>query len=479
MSEQDVSEPVDDDRRRSDSERETGARWRRRQAAPLFSDRTAANPAKPVLAAFVSLIAAGTFLLSLPVAWHGHGSADPLTALFTSTSAVCVTGLIVVDTGTAWSGFGQLVILGLMQLGGFGMMTIGSLLALLVSRRIGLRQRLLTGTETGFISPAEIRRLVRAVALVTLLVESIGALLIASRLLLTGDYGLGRAAAWGVFHSISAFNNAGFALWPDSLVRFRSDLWLMSVIGAGVLIGGLGFPVLVDVFDHRWKPKAWSAHTRLTILTTGFLIVVGALAVLVLEWANPDTLGALEPSGRLVAGVFQGITPRTAGFNSVDYASMNPATLLITDGLMFIGAGSASTGGGIKVTTFALLGFAVIAELRKDEHVSLLGRRVSSDVVRQALAVALLAVGTVVGATIFLLVVAPLDLEDALFEAVSAFGTVGLSTGVTADLPSLGQLGLIVLMIVGRVGPVTAGVSFLFRRRLRRYRHPEEGLIVG
>jgi potassium uptake TrkH family protein len=432
-----------------------------------------------VVVAFVALIAFGTVLLSLPMAWAGPGSADPVTALFTATSAVCVTGLVVVDTGTAWTGFGQFVILGLIQIGGFGIMAIGSLLVLLFSRRIGLRQRLLTGTETGLVSPTEVRRLIRSIAVVTAVVESTVSLLIAIRLVLLDGFGPGRALVWGVFHAISAFNNAGFALWSDSLTGFVTDVWMMVVVGTTVIIGGLGFPVLSDLGDHWRRPRSLTLHSRLTLATTLVLLVGATVVIVALEWSNPATLGALAPGERLVAGAFQALTPRTAGFNSIDYGLVEPATLLVTDGLMLIGAGSASTGGGIKVTTFAVLGFVVIAELRKDADVTLMGRRVSFDVVRQALAVALLAVGTVIVATIFLLVVAPIAPDDALFEAVSAFGTVGLSTGVTAELPTTAQLGLVLLMLVGRVGPVTAGVSFLFRRRLRRFRYPEEGLIVG
>ncbi len=437
------------------------------------------HPARTVVIGFGGAVLFGTFLLSLPFATAAGESAGLVTALFTATSAVCVTGLSVVDTGTYWSLFGELAILGLMQIGGLGIMTLASLLALIVSRRLGLRMQLTAQAETRALGIGDVRGLIIRVITFSLLFELVVAVILAARLMLRYDQPLTRAIYHGVFHSIAAFTNGSFSLYPDSMVRFVTDAWICLPLAIAVIIGGIGFPVIFEL-RRRWRtPRRWSLHTKITLWVSAVLLIGGAFLITVIEWANPATLGPLGVPGKLLAGFFHGTVPRTAGFNSVDVGQMHPETLLITDVLMFIGGGSASTAGGIKVTTFALLAFVLIAEIRGEPSVHVMGRRLSPGTQRQALTVALLSVGVVMSATIVLLIITPFRLDAVLFETISAFGTVGLSAGVTAQLPAAGQLIFVLLMFIGRLGPITLASALALRERRRRYELPEERPIVG
>jgi trk system potassium uptake protein TrkH len=437
------------------------------------------HPAQLVAVAFGVAILVGAGLLMLPFATQGPGGASFLTAAFTSTSAICVTGLIVVDTPAYWTHFGQVVILGLIQVGGFGIMTVASLLAIAVARRLGLRGRLIAQAETGAQDLGEVRRVLLGIAFFSLLFESLAALVIALRLGLTYDYSVGSAAYRGIFHAVSAFNNAGFALWSDSLVGFVTDGWICVTVAFAIIAGGLGFPVWLELRRELVRPRRWSLHTKLTVSVTMFLLLAGFVSVLGFEWGNPGTLGGLDVPGKLLASFFQGVTPRTAGFNSVDYGSMQDETQLVTDALMFVGAGSASTGGGIKVTTLALLVLMIWAEVRGEPEVNAFGRRIPAHAQRQALTVTLIALGAVMSCSLVLIAVSPANLSQSIFESVSAFGTVGLSTGITPDLPHAGKIALIVLMYLGRIGPHTLGVALALRERERRFRYTQERPIIG
>ncbi|MFC8190123.1 TrkH family potassium uptake protein [Cellulomonas sp. NPDC057328] len=437
------------------------------------------RPGRVVVAAFAVGLVVGTVLLALPVARRGPGGAGLLEALFTATSALCVTGLAVVDTPTYWSPFGQVVILALIQVGGFGIMTFASLLGLLVSRRLGLGSRMVAATETKTVGMGDLRSVLLGVARVTLVVEGVTAVVLAVRFATAYDEPPLRAAWLGVFHAVSAFNNAGFALWSDNLMGFVTDPWVCLPIAAAVLLGGLGFPVVLEVLRERRGVRRWSVHTRLTLLVSGVLLVGGTLFVTAAEWANPRTLGALDPAGRLLAGFFAAVMPRTAGFNSLDVGAMNTGTLLGTDVLMFIGGGSAGTAGGIKVGTFAVLLLAIAAELRGDPDVTLFDRRLAPATVRQALSVALVSVAVVVASTVVVAMTSPYTLDQVLFEVVSAFATVGLSTGITADLAAGHQLLLVLLMFAGRVGPVTLASALVLRQSHRMFRRPEGRPLIG
>jgi potassium uptake TrkH family protein len=418
-------------------------------------------------------------LLLLPLATAGDERASLTTALFTSTSALCVTGLVVVDTPTYWSSFGQVVILGLIQVGGIGIMTLASLLALLVARRLGLRTRLIAQAETAAPELQDVRRLVSRVVLLSLSFETVAALLLTLRFWTGYDMSFGSALWHGVFHAISAFNNAGFALWSDSLVQFVTDGWITLTIAGAIIAGGLGFPVWIELRRRILSPHFWTLHTKLTLILTAALLALGFVAVAGFEWSNAATLASLDTPGKLLAAFFQSVTPRTAGFNTIDYGSVQQETLFVTDLLMFIGAGSASTAGGIKVTTFALLFLMVWSEVRGDPNVTAFSRRIPAHSQRQAWSIAFIATLAVAVGTLVLMAVSDSPFRDVLFEAVSAFGTVGLSTGITADWGEFGRIVLIALMFLGRTGPYTLAVALALRERKRLYEFPEERPIIG
>ncbi|CAL9660848.1 Ktr system potassium uptake protein B [Streptomyces sp. enrichment culture] len=451
--------------------------WARRRTSLL-----AAHPARVGVMAFALVILLGALLLTLPFAAEGGSATNFVTALFTSTSAVCVTGLAVVDTGTHWSGFGEGVILALIQVGGFGIMTMASLLALLVSGRLRLRLQLHAQAETKSLGIGDVRRVLLGVAGTTLVVElTVGAVL-ALRLRYGYGEGIGSAAYLGFFHAVSAFNNAGFGLHSDSLTRYAEDVWITVPVAAAVILGGIGFPVLLELLRRRRRTtgrRNWTLHTRLTLITTAVLLIGGAVLTCALEWTNPGTLGPHSTADKLLNGFFYSAMSRTAGFNAVDIGAMHASTLLMTCVLMLIGGGSAGTAGGIKVTTFAVLLVAIIAEVRGEPNSTVLGRRLAPHTLRQALTVALLGVGLVIVSTLVLLTLMDEPLEPVLFEVVSAFGTVGLSTGITADVPAPGQLLLIMLMFVGRLGPITLVSALALRERTRRYDLPEERPVIG
>ncbi|MFB7763947.1 TrkH family potassium uptake protein [Streptomyces xiamenensis] len=443
------------------------------------------HPARMVALGFALAIVVGTTVLALPISRAGDGAAPLLTALFTATSAVCVTGLAVVDTGTYWSGFGEVVILFLIQAGGFGIMTLASLLALLVVGRLRLMTTLQAQAESK-IGMGQVRGVLKRVALITVTVEAATALILALRLWLGHGQSPGAAAYSGVFHAVSAFNNAGFGLYGDSLTGYAHDPWVLLPVSAAVILGGLGFPVILELLRQRRAgrrrtrtPRTWSLHLRLTLWLTGALLTAGTALTLLFEWSNPGTLGPLGSEDKALGAFFHSAMLRTAGFNASDISAMEPATLLGSCVLMFIGGGSAGTAGGIKITTFAVLGVAILAEVRGEPGAGIFGRRLAPQVLRQALTVALLGVAAVMASTIALLAMVDARAEVVLFEAVSAFGTVGLTAGLTGELAGPGQLIITALMFLGRVGPITLASALALRHRTQRYRLPEERPIIG
>ena len=380
-----------------------------------------ANPARLTVLAFAALIATGTLLLRLPFAVDdGHPGLSH--ALFTATSAVTVTGLasFEVDSLTL---FGELVVLALIQIGGFGIMTIGSVLALVASRKVGLRQRIRARTEFGDVDIGDMSRLISAVAQITIVVEFSIAFALFLRFWLADHHDMGRAAYSGVFHAISAFNNAGFGLRTSNLVPYVNDPVVLVLVTVAIILGGLGFPVILELV--RRERRRFSLHARVTLMMTALLLIVSPLIIGAFEWTNPDTLGPLSLGDKLANTWLMGVSPRTAGFNAVDIGAANPSTLLVMTALMFIGGGSASTAGGIKVTTFAVLGYVLWSEVRGDADVNLFHRRLPAAVLRQAIAVVLLAVGAITGISLVLLAASNVSIGEALFEATSAFGTVG------------------------------------------------------
>jgi potassium uptake TrkH family protein len=436
------------------------------------------HPGQVVAVAFAGGIVVGTGLLMLPWATSSGRSTDPMDALFTATSAPCVTGLTTVDTATYWSTFGQVIIMCLIQVGGFGIMTLATLAALLLYRRLGLRNRLIVQTESRAIAPGDVRHVVARIAVFIVVTEVVIAAALAVQLWLRHGESIPQALYHGVFHSISAFNNAGFSTYPGNLVPFADDSVFLLTIAIAVIIGGTGFPVIFELARNH-RPSTWSVLTRITVIVTVALLVIGTLVIWTSEWTNPKTLGSYNFTEGGMLAFFTAVMPRTAGFNAVDMASLRPETLLITNVLMFIGGGSAGTAGGIKVTTFGVLLYVIWSQVRGLPHVNVGRRRLSGETQRRAMTLSLFSIGVVGVASFTLLSMTRFSFEAVLFETISAFATVGLSTGITPLLPVDAQMVVVLLMFVGRVGPLTVASALALRERQQRVELPEERMIVG
>ncbi len=436
------------------------------------------QPARAVPLAFLAVMALGTLLLLLPAARHS-GDPDVLVAAFTTVSAICVTGLTTVDTATYWTPLGQGIILGEMQVGGLGIMSLATVLALMLRRDLSLSRTLVAQAESHTQGLGDIRRVLRRIVISMLGAEGVVAAI------LTVRFAVGYGESWptalwhGVFHSVSAFTNGSFALYSNGMMGFASDALIIWPLCAAIIAGGIGYPVFFELL-HRWRrPRTWSVQTRLTVWGTLALLVVGIVLFSIFEWSNERTIGNFTPWGKVVSGVAGGVVPRTAGFGFIDYGQIRPETSIITIILMFIGGGSAGTAGGIRVTTFFLLAAVIVAEARGEPDVTIGHRRIGETTIRQAITVGLLGVGVVVAGTVALVMLTEFPLDRIVFEVVSAFGTVGLSTGITPELTVPAQLVIMAVMFVGRVGTVTAASSLAIRQRTRRYHLPEERPLVG
>jgi trk system potassium uptake protein len=434
------------------------------------------TPARAILLGFAGVILTGACLLTLPAASASGESAGFLTALFTATSAVCVTGLVVVDTGSYWSIWGQVVIMGLIQTGGLSFMTMASLFFLLTGKRIGLRERILIRESFNQVDVAGMVRLVRAVLTYAFGVEAFFAVVLTLRWL--PDFGWPRALWLGVFHTVSAFNNAGFDLMGEfrSLTMYVADPVVTLSISTLFILGGIGFSVVLNLWECR--ERRLSTHSRLALMVTACLIAAGTLFILLFEWSN--TLAPLGGSGKLLGSYFTAVTPRTAGFNTLDTAALRPATQFLIVILMFIGASPGSTGGGIKTTTFGLLAASVWSQSRGKEDTEIFRRRIPTEQVSKAVAVTLLSGCLVTVVTLLLTLSEATGFLAVLFEVVSAFGTVGLSMGLTPDLTRPGRLLIIGTMFSGRVGPLTAMIALAQSARPQNHIHRvEDRVLIG
>lgn len=438
-----------------------------------------ASPAKVIAGSFLSAILVGTLLLWGP--WsHAPGQrVTLLDALFTATSALCVTGLTVVDTETAWSTAGRVTIMLLIQVGGLGIVTLSTLVALLLGRRVGFQERLQAAAQVNSLQTGGVLRLIRTIFLLSLSFETLGALLLYPTF--AALHGPGQGVFYAFFHSVSAFNNAGFALYSDNLVRFVVDPVVNLVLAGLLILGGLGFIVHLNVWAcfRRGRRFPLTLHSKIVLSSTLLLCLVGTLAVLGLEWRNPQTLGELPWHGKLLAGFFQGVTPRTAGFNTLDYAALSEPTLLLTMLLMFVGGSPASTAGGIKTVTFFVLVASAWSMVRGRGELSVFGRRVTTETVVKAGTVALLSTGVALGALFVLSVSESVPLLHLAFEAFSAFGTVGLTVNTTPQLTELGQFVIIVLMYLGRIGPLTFALALVQNAKRDPLKYPDEGVLIG
>ena len=472
----------------------------RRTSAPLaqrswIQNMIQSSPARFAILVFSALILFWTALLSLPIS-SAAGTVTPLAdAMFTAVSAICVTGLSTVDMASHWSVFGDLVILAGIQIGGIGVLTLASILGLTVTRRLGLRQRLLAATDTNpmrtgrgvsesqAVGLGDIGGLLRSVAISLLAIEAVLTLLIAPRLLLEG-YSLPHALGNGFYLAASAFTNTGFVPLPGGLAPYATDGYLLSVLAIGVFLGSIGFPVIFALYRYLagggWRAhKRLGLHAKLTLTTTIVLVIFGWLAIAGLEWNNPSTFGSQNLGQTLFSSGYMSVMTRSGGLGIVDPLDMHGSTLLVIDMLMFVGGGSASTAGGIKVTTIAVLFLAAYAEARGYQDMQAFGRRIPNEVLRVAVSVVIWGATIVAIASITIMHMTGQPLDIVLFEVISAFGTCGLSTDLSANLPDAGKYVLAATMWAGRVGTVTLAAAVAATSRSRMFRLPEERPIVG
>lgn len=453
----------------------SSAMWRAREMLDRVARQSPARLALGVFAAVISLVTLG---LSGPWATASGEPAPFVDALFTATSATTVTGLVVVPTGEYWSNLGLVTILVAIKIGGLGVMTLASLLGMAVSRRIGLTQRLLVSSETKTTRLGEVGSLVRIVIVTSTVLEVAISLVLLPRFLTYGE-SWGEAAWHSVFYGISSVNNAGFVPTPEGLDPYVSDWWVLLPIIVGVFVGSLGFPVILNVTRNLREPRRWNLHSKLTLTTSLALVVAGSVLVCAFEWTNPGTFAPLDVSGTVLASLFAGVMPRSGGFSTVPIGEMHEGTWLLMDALMFVGGGSASTAGGIKVTTLAVMLLAIVAEARGDRDVEAYGRRIPRETLQVAIAVAFVSATIVLVSSLLLLAMTGRRLDTVLFEVISAFATCGLSTGITPTLPDSAKYVLSALMFVGRTGTMTLAAALALRNRRRVIRLPEERPIVG
>ena len=440
------------------------------------------RPAHYLLLGFAGAILAGAILLWLPMSTNGKPISF-VNALFTSTSAVCVTGLIVVDTGAKFTHFGQLVILTLIQMGGLGIMTFSVFFIILLGKRVSFKGRVVIHDSFSHSPFKNFSGMLRAIFLLTFGVETLGAL--GLTLLFLREYPLKHAIYLAVFHAISAFCNAGFSLFPDNLMRYQNDVGINIIFMLLIVLGGLGFLVLMDLPALFSRRRRLSLHSRIVLWATGGLILGGALFIFFSEYTNQ--LAPLPLQGKVLAAFFQSVTPRTAGFNTLDYAKLTHATLFFTVLLMFVGASPGSCGGGIKTSTFSVLLMLIWRRIHGHRQVSIFKRTLPKGVTDRVIVITFMAFATVFVATLLILMIenwgipfgkARFHLIHVLFEVTSAFGTVGLSTGITAFLSASSKMILVVVMYLGRVGPVT--VAFALRpQEEEHYRYAEEAIMIG
>lgn len=437
------------------------------------------SPAQVLVFGFTALILFGAALLTLPVATRDGAGLPFIDALFEATSATCVTGLVVVDTATTFTFFGQTVILLLIQFGGWGIMTLATIVFLFLGRRISLRRRLVMREALNQLTLEGIVRLTRYVIGVSLVIEGAGAVLLSLRFI--PEFGLSQGVWASVFHAVSAFCNAGFDVIGGfrSLTPFVGDPLVVLTVAGLIIVGGIGFTVIADVYRHR-RFSCLSLHSKLALSVTAGLLLAGTVLIYFFERGNEQTLRGLPPGPQVLASFFHSVTPRTAGFNTLNVGAMTDSSLILSIILMFIGASPSSTGGGIKTTTFGALALAVLAVVRGKDEVVAFSRRLPTMIIYRALAIAVISLGLVIVVTMALDASQPhLTFLPLLFETTSAFGTVGLSTGVTPSLTKLGKLLIIGTMFAGRVGPLTLAVALGQRATRASLRYPEDKVMVG
>lgn len=433
-----------------------------------------------IASGFALIILAGSLLLSLPIAnKSGHG--NWFNSLFTATSATCVTGLVVTDTYRNWTIFGQIVILCLIEVGGLGFLTIGAYISVLLKKRIGLQEREQLQESVNTLEIAGVVRLVKKIVQGALCVEGLGAVLLAFRFV--PRFGVVRGIYFSVFHAVSAFCNGGFDLMGvneaySSLVSFEGDLLVNLVVVTLILVGGIGFIVWDDVMRNKWHFRKYLLHSKIVITTTLILTAAGTVLFLITE--NNAAFAGMSPLEKFLGALFSSVTPRTAGFNSVDTAALSNSGKIITMVMMFIGGSPGSTAGGVKTTSMVVLLFYAVAMVLGREDINLFGRRLADDVVKKANAVVIINSTLTIAATVTIMTLQPLlNFEDVLFEVLSAIGTAGMTVGITRDLNIISRVIIAVLMYCGRLGSLSFALIFAQKNNMGSVRQPQEKIIVG
>lgn len=458
-----------------------------------MASKSSIHPSKLIALAFTAIILIGAVLLTLPWATVSGKATPFIDALFTSTSAVTVTGLSTLDVENHWNQTGHFIIAILIQVGGFGIIGFATLVGYLLEGRISLKNKMMTASEASIAVAPDVKSLLKNIAKVMLTAQLLLFVFLFVRFLTHYEYGFEKALGHGIFHAISAFNNAGFALYSDSMIGFARDGWIIVPMFLTVIVASLGFPVIVEIRE-RCKdairarlgrpavnnfPRQWSLNSRIVLWATLVLLLAGTLLLAVIEWNNPKTIGHLDPVSKVLDSIFAAVMPRTAGFNAIDMAAANPSSWLVMDILMFIGGGSASTAGGIKLGTAVVLAFIVYTEIRGETAVNIGNRRLPRSIQRQALTIVALTAFVIIGATLILHLLTPFGLDQILFEVVSAVGTTGLSTGITASLPEWAKVLVSLLMLFGRLGPIVVATSLAMRKTRRHFEYPKERPLIG
>ena len=446
-----------------------------------------------IAVAFTAIILLGTFLLMLPIASASGAMTNFFDALFTATSAVTVTGLTTVDTATHWSTAGHVIISLLIQIGGFGIIGFATLVGYLIEGRISLKNRISATSESSATKQPDVKTLLKNIAKLMLFFQLFLFAFLAVRMFTEYGYSLDKSLSHGAFQAISAFNQAGFALYTDSLMGFAGDGWIIVPILVISTMAGFGFPVLAEIRDRLklrlyvlvgkaadyTMPSQWSLNSRIILWASLILLIIGSLGIAVSEWSNPATLGAMDPVQKIFASFFTSSMTRSTGLNIIETADMYTSTWLGMDILMFIGGASASTAGGIKIGTAVVLFYIVYTEIRGDAAVNVGNRRLPRSMQRQALTIVTLYTMVILGSLFVLRFTTDFTLDELIFEIISAAGTVGLSTGITPDLPEFGKFLLSVLMLFGRLGPIVVATSLALRKTKRHYELPRERPLIG
>ena len=444
---------------------------------PLFSSKTQNKIAKQVFLGFVIAIILGSLLLMIPKMTQS-GKISYIDALFTSTSAVCVTGLIVQSTPTYFTDLGKIVILILIQIGGLGIMTVGSIFGLILGRKIHIRDKFYINTSFGSKQPFSASKFFIVIAGTTFTIEFIGFIIMTLIFYFNHAFPFKTSMTFSLFHTVSAFNNAGFSLFTNSFEMFSSDIPLNLILMALIILGGIGFPVISEIITFR-RIRHFSLHAKVVMTATAILILTGAIMFFILEFNNPESIANVPLPTKILASFFQSVTARTAGFNTMKIGMLNPATIFALILLMFIGASPGGTGGGIKTTTFVAVAAGGLSSIRGRGGVTLFKRKLPSSVVNRALMVTIVAAVLVIISTIGILAFEKYSLKEVLFEVVSAFGTVGLSTGITPQLSIASKIILILTMFIGRIGIITLSLAIAIRGIVNKIAYPEETITIG